>query len=74
MRSKHPTDSRRDSRNFLKGHTSYDVFPVSFRIIVLDNKLEIKKALHVLLANCGLPCAVMAYALDIDLNARYLQL
>lgn len=52
MPSKPLTKSHWDPRNFLKGHTSYDVFPVSFRIIVLDNKLEIKKALHVLLANC----------------------
>lgn len=42
----------RSVRAFLRGRTSYDVFPVSFRIIILDNKLEIKKALHVLLANC----------------------
>ncbi|KAF8337968.1 uncharacterized protein EI90DRAFT_3118435 [Cantharellus anzutake] len=38
-------------RAFLKGRTSYDVFPVSFRTIVLDNKLEIKKALNALLTN-----------------------
>ncbi|KIM48149.1 hypothetical protein M413DRAFT_62578 [Hebeloma cylindrosporum] len=33
-------------RSFLKGHTSYDAFPVSFRLIVLDTKLNVKKALQ----------------------------
>lgn len=35
----------------LRSQTSYDVFPVSFRIIVLDTKLEVKKALQCLLSN-----------------------
>ena len=38
-------------RSFLKGHTVYDAFPVSFRLIVLDTKLTVKKALHCLLIN-----------------------
>lgn len=38
-------------RNFLKGRSSYDVFPVSFRLIVLDTKLMVKKALGVMLQN-----------------------
>lgn len=38
-------------RNFLKGRISYDAFPISFRIIVLDTKLEVKKALQCLLNN-----------------------
>ncbi|EDR15010.1 uncharacterized protein LACBIDRAFT_160684, partial [Laccaria bicolor S238N-H82] len=33
-------------RSFLKCHTSYDAFPVSFRLIVLDTKLNVKKALQ----------------------------
>ncbi|KAF8912718.1 hypothetical protein CPB84DRAFT_1721478 [Gymnopilus junonius] len=33
-------------RTFLKGHTCYDAFPVSFRLIVLDTKLNVKKALQ----------------------------
>ena len=41
-------------RAFLKGRTSYDAFPVSFRLIVLDSQLEVKKALQCLLLN-GLP-------------------
>lgn len=41
-------------RTFLKGRSSYDVFPVSFRLIVLDNKLEVKKALAALVANGAL--------------------
>jgi len=38
-------------RNYLKGRTSYDTFPVSFRLIVLDSKLEVRKALQCLLLN-----------------------
>ncbi|CAE6470572.1 unnamed protein product [Rhizoctonia solani] len=38
-------------RQFLNGRSSYDVFPVSFRLIVLDTKLEVKKALGALLLN-----------------------
>ncbi|KIL70774.1 hypothetical protein M378DRAFT_66448 [Amanita muscaria Koide BX008] len=33
-------------RSFLKVHTAYDAFPVSFRLIVLDTKLNVKKALQ----------------------------
>jgi 5'-AMP-activated protein kinase regulatory gamma subunit len=38
-------------RTFLRARISYDAFPVSFRIIVLDTKLEVKKALQCLLSN-----------------------
>jgi 5'-AMP-activated protein kinase regulatory gamma subunit len=38
-------------RNFLKGRTTYDAFPVSFRLIVLDTELNVKKALQCLLLN-----------------------
>ncbi|KAG6878385.1 hypothetical protein C0993_007567 [Termitomyces sp. T159_Od127] len=38
-------------RFFLKAHTAYDAFPVSFRLIVLDTKLNVKKALQCLLLN-----------------------
>ncbi|EAU93032.2 nuclear protein SNF4 [Coprinopsis cinerea okayama7 len=38
-------------RNFLKGHTCYEAFPVSFRLIVLDTELNVKKALQCLLLN-----------------------
>ncbi|KAF8350015.1 hypothetical protein F5887DRAFT_943331 [Amanita rubescens] len=38
-------------RAFLKIHTAYDAFPVSFRLIVLDTKLNVKKALQCLLLN-----------------------
>ena len=38
-------------RNYLKGRTSYDTFPVSFRLIVLDTKLEVRKALQCFLLN-----------------------
>jgi 5'-AMP-activated protein kinase regulatory gamma subunit len=35
----------------MKGRSSYDVFPVSFRLIVLDTKLMVKKALGVMWQN-----------------------
>ncbi|KAK2461871.1 hypothetical protein APHAL10511_006334 [Amanita phalloides] len=38
-------------RTFLRLHTAYDAFPVSFRLIVLDTKLNVKKALQSLLLN-----------------------
>ena len=38
-------------RNYLRGRTCYDVFPVSFRLIVLDTKLEVQKALQCFLLN-----------------------
>ncbi|KIY47026.1 CBS-domain-containing protein [Fistulina hepatica ATCC 64428] len=50
-----PRDSHESAiqaiRTFLKGRTSYDAFPVSFRLIVLDTQLNVKKALHCLLQN-----------------------
>ncbi|KAI1104268.1 CBS-domain-containing protein [Jackrogersella minutella] len=38
-------------RNFLRVRTSYDVLPLSFRLIVLDNDLLIKKSLDILIQN-----------------------
>ena len=38
-------------RNLLKGHTCYDAFPISFRLITLDTKLNVMKALQCLLFN-----------------------
>lgn len=38
-------------RNFLKSKTSYDVLPVSFRLVVLDTSLLVKKSLTILLQN-----------------------
>jgi hypothetical protein len=52
-------------RTFLRSRTSYDAFPVSFRVIVLDSQLEVKKALQCLLLNGGYPCDV---ALGLDLT------
>jgi hypothetical protein len=36
---------------FLKQHSSYDVLPVSYRIIVFDTSLLVKKALAALMQN-----------------------
>ncbi|KAK3995613.1 hypothetical protein QBC44DRAFT_388820 [Cladorrhinum sp. PSN332] len=41
----------RGIREFLKVRTSYDVLPLSFRLVVLDNDLLIKKSLNILLQN-----------------------
>lgn len=38
-------------RSHLKSSSCYDAFPVSFRLIVLDTKLNVKKALQCLLLN-----------------------
>jgi 5'-AMP-activated protein kinase regulatory gamma subunit len=38
-------------REFLKVRTSYDVLPLSFRLIVLDTDLLIKKTLNILIQN-----------------------
>ncbi|KAH6648986.1 hypothetical protein BKA67DRAFT_661918 [Truncatella angustata] len=38
-------------REFLRKRTSYDVLPLSFRLIVLDNDLLIKKSLNILIQN-----------------------
>ncbi|KAL4399841.1 AMP-activated serine/threonine-protein kinase regulatory subunit [Malassezia pachydermatis] len=35
-------------RHFLRTHSSYDVLPVSFRLVVLDIKLSVKSALDVM--------------------------
>ncbi|KAH8664166.1 hypothetical protein BX600DRAFT_481424 [Xylariales sp. PMI_506] len=38
-------------RDFLRLRTSYDVLPLSFRLIVLDNDLLIRKSLNILIQN-----------------------
>lgn len=43
--------SQRAIREFLKVRTSYDVLPLSFRLIVLDTSLLIKKSLNILIQN-----------------------
>lgn len=37
--------------SFLKEHTAYDVLPVSYRLIVFDTRLLVKKALDALVQN-----------------------
>lgn len=43
-------------REFLKLRTSYDVLPVSFRLIVLDTNLLVNRSLNILVQN-GTPLA-----------------
>jgi 5'-AMP-activated protein kinase regulatory gamma subunit len=47
------TEALEALRAFLKERSSYDVFPVSFRLIVLDTTLKVKKALDVMLLYGG---------------------
>jgi hypothetical protein len=42
---------QRGIRQFLKVRTSYDVLPLSCRLIVFDNELLIRKSLNILLQN-----------------------
>jgi len=42
---------QRAIRAFLKVRTSYDVLPLSFRLIVLDTALLVKKSLSILIQN-----------------------
>lgn len=44
-------EAKRAIQAFLKSKTSYDVLPVSFRLIVLDTALLVKKSLNILLQN-----------------------
>jgi 5'-AMP-activated protein kinase regulatory gamma subunit len=46
-------------RAFLKVRTSYDVLPLSFRLIMLDTSLLVKKSLNILIQNGGVasPCS-----------------
>lgn len=45
------TEALEQIRTFLRSQSSYDVFPVSFRLIVLDHHLVVKKALNTMLQN-----------------------
>lgn len=47
---------------FLKQHTAYDVLPVSYRLIVMDTTLLMKKALAALIQN-GMWQSITAFGL-----------
>lgn len=54
----HPQDREqieglRAIRAFLKVRTSYDVLPLSYRLIVFDTSLLVKKSLNIL-TQCGM--------------------
>jgi hypothetical protein len=46
-----PCSLQRSIRDFLKKRTSYDVLPLSFRLIILNTDLLVKKSLNILLQN-----------------------
>ncbi|KAF1814866.1 CBS-domain-containing protein [Eremomyces bilateralis CBS 781.70] len=50
-------DGLRALRAFLKVRTSYDVLPLSFRLIVFDTGLLVKKSLDILIQNEGIVSA-----------------
>jgi hypothetical protein len=57
-----PRDAHREAlqsiRTFLKSKSCYDVLPLSFKVTVLDTKLDVKKALQCLVTNGKLLCEV----------------
>lgn len=46
-------------REFLKVRTSYDVLPLSFRLIMLDNDLLIRTCVNILMQNSTIPTLVV---------------
>lgn len=42
---------QRAIRNFLKVRNSYDVLPLSFRLIIFDTSLSVKESLNILIQN-----------------------
>ncbi|KAH8151304.1 uncharacterized protein LAJ45_04506 [Morchella importuna] len=48
---KEQAEGLRAIRDFLKVRTTYDVLPVSFRLVVLDTSLLVKKSLNILVHN-----------------------
>ncbi|KAJ5160126.1 5'-AMP-activated protein kinase subunit gamma [Penicillium canariense] len=46
-----PHVEQRAIRNFLKVRTSYDVLPLSFRLIIFDTSLSVKESLNILIQN-----------------------
>ncbi|KAJ4370159.1 AMP-activated serine/threonine-protein kinase regulatory subunit [Didymella sp. IMI 355093] len=44
-------DGLRTIRAFLKARTSYDVLPISYRLIILDTALRVQKSLNILIQN-----------------------
>jgi hypothetical protein len=46
------TNAQRAIRAFLKVRTTYDVLPLSYRLIVLDTALLVRKSLNILI-QCG---------------------
>lgn len=60
-------------RAYLRGRQSYDAFPVSFRLIVLDTKLEVRKALQCLLLNGESYSTYVATKLNVDCIAKSMQ-
>lgn len=51
IRDQEQKEAVQSIRSFLKSKTSYDVLPVSFRLIVLDTALLVRKSLTILLQN-----------------------
>jgi hypothetical protein len=47
----HVLPLQRSVRDFLKKRTSYDVLPLSFRLIILNTDLLVKQSLNILLQN-----------------------
>ena len=65
-------DLQQRIRDFLKVRTSYDVLPLSFRLIIFDTALLVKKSLTILIQNGNIPPAAQSVAtMDADLSGRH---
>jgi hypothetical protein len=57
-------------RAFLRVRTSYDVLPLSFRLIVFDTALLVKKSLNILIQNGTTPSILLTAIYMSRLTAR----
>ena len=55
-------EPQRAIRDFLKVRTSYDVLPLSFRLIVFDTALSIKESLNILVQNGASQLVATSYS------------
>lgn len=61
---------QRAIRQFLKVRTSYDVLPVSFRLVILDTSLLVNKSLGILVQNGEFPPILGSYGNEIAGNGE----
>jgi len=62
---------QRAIRDFLKVRNSYDVLPLSFRLIVFDTSLSVKESLNILIQNGMFSSEISSPSGDIIYWTRY---